>query len=602
MENIVVPTRRDLYSRVSLITIALGALTFFIIVSFFLTANFGIVYSKKTTSERLTVSNELVLPLDEGNSGTVGSIRYNVTESEIQVYDGQEWTGISSDSDIVESPDSSTDVGLIGGLNDPIPNFTSFQTSFNGGLTLVSTESLLNSALTAANENGIIRLTANISCLSTLTIPNKSLWIDLNSFTLSVPVQTTFSINCQQVNKTIYFSNGTIQYNPDGITGPSSNIIRVLNCTLVVRNVSIIHGEYAISYGGTSGNDMKFYTSDSIYRLTKARSSNNNTYGAFLLGGSVTADSYTYLKSCIFDTVSTDTFLNMATDNYNMRGVVRVNGSIPEGVFAMTGCTINPAHRMQAVFYSDVISLSPSARGNFKILMDSNTIGDAGEREQLILLIGNNTLNGFSSIWAVENKFERMDSNKGIIYVDADAGGSTDVKWYDNDIPVMKNVQPVIFADAVFERDDDNVIITTPSPHLFRVGYAITLTSSSVGVSDGSYKIQEIISPTSFRIIDPIGPLGKEVTITSPKEHNLEAGKLINLNLSDVGLASGVYKVHSVVNPTQFTVLENVSTHSNGTTTVLDPLASSLRKNVSKDGFVRGRSSISRTYLQTYSF
>jgi hypothetical protein len=475
----------------------------------------------------------------------------------MQIYNGAEWVNVGTadngtddgtDNGMDEPILEGTELGLISGLNDPIPNFTSFQNSFNGGVTLVSNDTEFNNATAAANENGIIRLTSNISFASLVTIPNKSLWIDLNTFSISVPVQTTFSIICQQVDKTIYFSNGTIQYNPTGTAGSSSAIIRAINCNLVIFNTIIIYGEYAASFLGSGGSRMTFYSANSTYSITKARSTNNNTYGVFLFGGSVTSDSYTYLRGCIFDTVSGETYLNSATDRYIMRGVMRVVAAIPEGALVMTGCTINPAHRVQAVFYADVLSYTPTSRGNYKILMDSNNIGDAGEREQLIILIGTNPLNGFSSIWMVENTFDRMDSNKGIMYVDSTSGGSTDVYWIDNTIPEMKSVDPIVFTDVSYTRVGTDVTINTGSEHSFTPGYVIVIGSSVGGLTNGTYIIQTVTSPTEFTIID--------------------------------------------------TVSGDVS----GTTTVFDTYATSLRKFVSKDGFVRGPSGITRTYLKRYTF
>lgn len=544
-------TRQNISDRIVIANIALGIVIFVLFVSFLFSVSFENVIARKIIATTLEVSDKLTIPVDGSSDPSLGSIQYSTVEESVQVYDGEDWVNIGggggggNNGDVVLE---GTETGLISGLNDPIPDFTVFQSSFSGGINLVSDETSFNSATASANENGIIRLSGNISFASTVTIPNKALWIDLNTFSISVPVQTTFSIVCQHVNKTIYFSNGTIQYNPTGTAGSSSAILRAINCNLVINNTTVIHGEYAASIAGTGGNRMTFYATNSTFSITKARSSNNNTYGSFLFGGSVTADSYTYLKGCTFGTVPGETYLNSATDRYTLRGVMRVVGAIPEGALAMTGCTIDPAHRIQAVFYADVLSYTPTTRGNYKILMDSNTIGDAGEREQLVLLIGTNPLNGFESIWMVENIFERMDSNKGIMYIDSSSGGSADVYWIDNTIPTMKTVSPIVFADSVYDRIGTTVTVTTGTAHGFTPGYVIVI-GTSVG-----------------------------------------------------GLSNGTYIVQTVPSPTQFTIIDTVSGDVSGTTTVFDSYATSLRKIVSKDGFVRGPSTISRVYLKKYIF
>lgn len=227
---------------------------------------------------------------------------------------------------------------------------------------------------------------------------------------------------------------------------------------------------------------------------------------------------------------------------------MRVSGAIPEGSLVMTGCTIDPAHRMQAIFYADILPYTPTSRGNYKILMDSNTIGDAGEREQLVLLVGTNPLNGFEYIWMVENTFERMDSNKGIMYVDSSSGGSTEVYWVDNTIPTMKTVDPIVFEGSTYDRVGTEVMVTTGAAHAFTPGYVIFIGSSVGGLSNGSYIVQTVPSPT------------------------------------------------------QFTIIDTVSGDVSGTATVFDSYATSLRKIVSKDGFVRGPSTISRVYLKKHIF
>lgn len=522
----------------------MGIVIFALFVSIAFTVSFESVSANKITSNSLEVSETLTIPIDGTSQPYLGSIQYSTSENSVQVYDGSTWVNVGENSTAPVA--DGTEPGLISGLNDPISNITVFQNSFTGGITLVTDETSFNNATASAAEGGIIRFSNSISFTSPVTIPDKMLWIDLNTFSMSVPVQTTFSITCQQTNKSIYFSNGTIQYNPSGNAGSSSAILRAINCNLVLNNLTIIFGEYAASFGGTGGQRMTFYASNSTFSMTKVRSSNNNIYGTFIVGGSVTADSYTYLKGCTFNTFPGETYLNVATERFILRGVMRVTAPIPEGSFMMTGCTVNPAHRMQSVFYTDILSYTPTTRGNYKILMDSNTIGDAGEREQLVLLIGANPLNGFESIWMVENIFLRMDSNKGVMYIDSTSGGSTDVYWIDNTIPVMKTVDPVVFTNSVYARVGTDVTVTTGSEHKFTPGYVIGIGSSTGGLSDGAYIVQTVVSPT------------------------------------------------------QFTLIDTVSGDVSGTTSVFDSYATSLRKFVSKDGFVRGPTTITRTYLKKY--
>jgi hypothetical protein len=489
-----------------------------------------------------TVGEVLQIPVDYSGTVQEGAVQFSTVTNSLQVYkDPEGWVEVGGG----KIPIAETDPDLIGGVDDPL-NVTTFQASFNGGTTTVDSEATFNSATAAAAENAKIQLTADITCASTLTIPNKSLWIDLNGFTLSVPVATTGSIVCQQSAKNIYFSNGVIQYVSSGTTGSSSSVISGTNCFLTIRNVTVLHAEYAVLITGTPGNRLTFYTSGSTYSMVKARSSNNNTYGPIGLFGMTTDDSYVYVRGCTFDTLAGDTFLASATDRYNVRGVVRcANNTHLAGSCTITGCTINPAHKLQAVFYSDIFS-NVGVRGTFRLNIDKNVLGDAGVREQMVILIGFKPLNCFERIYIMENTFERMDSNKGVMYVDATSGGSADVYTFNNTVPPMKPVPGITF-NSTYTRDGNTVNIVTPSPHSFTVGYDITLISSVGGLSNGTYIIQTIVSPT------------------------------------------------------EFTILDTVSGAASGTTTVIDNYATSTRKFVSKDGFVRGPSAITSAYLQKYS-
>jgi hypothetical protein len=500
-------------------------------------------------SDTVTIASNLQVPIDTSATVTEGSLQFSTNTNSLQVYkDSDGWVEVGGGAvpDPISIPIAETLPGLVEGVDNPL-NVTTFQASFNGGTIAVNDEATFNAATAAAAENARIQLTANITCAGVLTIPNKALWIDLNGFTLSVPVQITNSIVCQQSGKNIYFSGGTVQYTNAGTTGSSSALISASNCFLTIRNVTLLHAEYAVSITGNSGNRLTFYTSGSTYTMVKARSTNNNTYGPIGLFGMVTDDSYVYVRQCTFDTLFGDTYLTATTDLYNMRGVVRcANGTHSAGSCTITGCTINPAHRIQAVFYSDIFP-DTGTRGSFRLRIDTNTIGDAGVREQLIILVGSKPLNYFDSIYILENTFERMDSNKGIMYVET-TGGSTDVYIFNNTIPPMKSVAAITFS-ATYTRTGNVATITTPIPHNFTVGYNYTV---APGASTG-------------------------------------------------GLSSGPYIVQSILSPTEFTTFDSVSGSTSGTTLFTDTYASSLRKLVSKDGLVRGPFFINGIYLQKYN-
>lgn len=505
------------------------------------TVNSTTTNSTTVNSDNVLVSDILQIPIDSTPvSATQGAIQFSTATNSLQVYKTSGWEEVGGKIPIAE-----TDANLVQTSDDPLI-LPTLDSSFTTTVT-VNSEATFNAATAAAAENTRIQLTANISCAATLTIPNKALWIDLNTFTLTVPIAVTASIVCQQASKNIYFSNGTIEYTAAGTTGSSASLISATNCFLYIRNVVLKHAEYAVTVTGNAGTRMTFYTSGSTYTMVKARSSNNNSYGPIGLFGMVTNDSYVYVSGCTFNTLAGDTFLNSATDRYIFRGAVRSSAQHLAGSCTITNCTIDPAHRMQAVFYSDFFS-STGTRGTFRLMVDKNTIGSSGTREQLVLLVGSyKVLNCFESIWMIENTFSRIDSNKGVMYVDSGTyAGTTDVYIFKNTIPTQKGVGIITFNPANYTRVGNTANIVTATPHNFTVGYDITITAATGGLSTGIFIIQTIVSPT------------------------------------------------------EFTITDSVSGAASGTCAINDNYATSPRKFISKDGFVRGPISITSAYLQKY--
>ena len=81
---------------------------------------------------------------------------------------------------------------------------------------------------------------------------------------------------------------------------------------------------------------------------------------------------------------------------------------------------------------------------------------------------------------------------------------------------------------------------------------------------------------------------------------NFTQGYDIATSGSTGGLTNGTFIIQSIISGTQFTIQDSVVGVTSGTVTVVDNYATSLRKLISKDGFVRGPSTITSAYLQKY--
>lgn len=94
---------------------------------------------------------------------------------------------------------------------------------------------------------------------------------------------------------------------------------------------------------------------------------------------------------------------------------------------------------------------------------------------------------------------------------------------------------------------------------------------------------------------------GSTVNVITPSAHNFTVGYIVTISGSAGGLSNATYIVQTIVSPTEFTIIDTVSGVATGTTTVTDNYASSVRQLVSKDGYVRGPTTLTSAYLQRYA-
>lgn len=396
------------------------------------------VITTNISCSSLISSSLLQVPVDsELSSASSGALYFNTTTDSLYVKKSGEWDEVGGKIPIAETmPD------LISGADEPV-NITSLAASFTGTTRTCNSEATLLSALAACVDNDKVQLTSNITITTTpLTIPNTTILLDLNTYTLNVPAVTTFSIVCSQTGKSLLVQNGTI--NQTGTAGSSSSVFSNTNGFLYFNNVVINHGEVAISSTGSSSNRMILYCLNCTFHYIKLGQT-ANVYRIISIGGSVTDNSFVYIKNC---TVETDANID---GGENLRGFIAFTTCPTNGSLTITNCNINPAHRMQSLVYMDSFPTT-AVRNPYSIMFDHNTIGDAGVREQLLIMISGSTrrpLSNFDSIWFIENTINRADSNKGLFYIDTSSGygGSTDVYIFKNTYPTLKSVD-VIAGDT----------------------------------------------------------------------------------------------------------------------------------------------------------
>jgi antitoxin component YwqK of YwqJK toxin-antitoxin module len=71
------------------------------------------------------------------------------------------------------------------------------------------------------------------------------------------------------------------------------------------------------------------------------------------------------------------------------------------------------------------------------------------------------------------------------------------------EVTPLQQVFPLLLS-ATYTRTDKKVTITTPTAHGFPVGYEFVIVGSTGGLSNGTYKVSTVISPTQFTILDTV--------------------------------------------------------------------------------------------------
>ena len=414
-------------------------LTIFLVNNFGYEATyFGNMEVRKTlTSTNLVVNNSFGLPVDKSGSvatPVTGMIEYDTTAETLLAYNGSEWKEVSGASIHAETVES-----LVTGVNTPLLGFV-FDSTYNGTVRNVSDETTLVNALTAAVDNDVINFTATITLTATLTIPDKRLKFELGSFALQGPTSLTPLATYASSTKELLFSNGTIRYSSGTTTSVGNLVSGNAGAKLFFRGTALVYGELAISITNGANPSLvpRLFMDSCIITYDGAVGGAGNSHRAISVNG-LSDGSYVYLNTCVFNSVNAD-------DSHRLR-LIQTSGTTNAGDITITNCNINPANRLQAVVFYEA-SL-PQTRGTHKLMMDKNTIGNAGERNQLCLLFagGSQTqiLNSFEAIWFVENNIQRQDDDKGLFYIDTssagvgynESAGSTDVYTVKNTYPTL---------------------------------------------------------------------------------------------------------------------------------------------------------------------
>lgn len=391
------------------------------------------------------VAGMLTLPVDK--SGTIsapltGSIEYDTASENLLAYNGTEWKQLSTPSIHAETVES-----LVTGANTPIiPSV--FDASYNGTVRNVGDEASLISALSIAADNDVINFTATITLTATLTVPDRRLKFNLGSFALQGPTSLNTLVSYVSNTKELYFSNGTIRYSSGTTSSIGVLVVGSAGAKLFFIGTTLVYGEFAVSLTNAGDPSLvpRLFMEMCTITYDGAVGGASNSHRAIFING-MSAGSYVYLNTCVVNSVNAD-------DSHRLR-FINTAGVTDAGDITITNCNINPANRLQAVVFYEA-SLPPS-RGTHKLMMDKNTVGNAGERNQLCLIFAGGAqtqvLNSFEAIWFVENNVARLDDDKGLLYIDTSfAGSAYEAHAGSADVYVVKNTYPSLAAPGATRR------------------------------------------------------------------------------------------------------------------------------------------------------
>jgi hypothetical protein len=400
--------------------------------------------STSASIDDLSVSNSFQVPVDSTTSIAQGSLQYSTVTNSLQVYKtGDGWVDVGGG----KIPIAETNTTLVGSVDTPV-DLALLNASFNGTVRNVGSELAFNTELVSAADNDVINLVGNITFAGAPGSVTKRLKINLNGFTMFVPVQVTSAWLINVAAKDVYITGGTIRYVVGSAPGSSASLISCIGGSRVYFHDCVLrYGEFCISTGSNSfkttlyvGDSQLIYEGNGILGQ-----SGSNSFRTIGLQGMVTRDSYVYVTNCSI-------FSEGQGGSETQRVVFCYNQPTTSGSITVTACDINPAHRLQAVVFYE--ATTDNVRADHRLFIDSNNIGTAGLRNQLALIFQGTrqSLNSFDSAFFLENTVGRLDDDKGLFYIDTEfstgAGGSQ-AKAGSTDVYIFNNTHPAIPAAGV---------------------------------------------------------------------------------------------------------------------------------------------------------
>lgn len=389
--------------------------------------------------DNLVVNTSMQIPVDSTpGSVTDGALQYSTTTNSLQVFKSSDgWVEVGGKIPIAE-----TNTTFVESVDSP--DISLLRSTYTGANIAVTSEATFNSAVAGASAGDTISFANDITFTAATSI-TKRLRINLNGFTMFLPVQTTYSLLVNVGLLDVLIEGGTIRYTPGSAPGSSATLISCISGSQVyIHNCILRYGEFCIGTGSTTltttlyvGDSQLIYEGNAILGQSAS-----NSFRTISVSGMSTRQSYVYVNNC-----------NVISEGQGgtetQRLIFCLNQPTTSGSIVVTGCTINPAHRLQAlVFYE---ATTNNVRTDHRLFIDSNTIGNAGLRNQLALIFQGTrqSLNSFDSLWFIENTVERVDDDKGLFYIDTEfstGSGGSQAKAGSADVYIFNNTYPALPA------------------------------------------------------------------------------------------------------------------------------------------------------------
>jgi hypothetical protein len=405
------------------------------------------------TAASVFANQRLQTPVDTDTGlETDGALRFDSAGNALQVFHSAAWQSVGPEGvdAVAVAPFTANVPSVNQSILTPATNYV--------GATDVFDYAGLLTAITNASpfDRLVLQADITIGASEATIVINKSLCFEVAAGTgikYEAPNKIIFQIT-SGAEVLFAFSNRAIAYSGSNNSSSDSSILFDVTrgCSLILAGGTYEYREVLVSSshatGGGAPDPNRVIIDNATLAYKRAGQSSTNNFRPIWVRGGLS-----HPQSCVSVVNSTWTIASNTGGSERIYGIVSCTAESGQravctaGLIAVAGCTMNMKCRLQSVVYMEGgVFVNGQERGDLVVVINGNTI-DAGVgtvvstvREQLFLTVSGSTFtandnffNTFDRVMVVNNTMDRVDGNKGLVYLgDSIFAGSADVILYGN--------------------------------------------------------------------------------------------------------------------------------------------------------------------------